>query len=124
MSFHFYTMVSHVTFEEFAFAGQKTTEHLEFGWSAPFPLALKTVASPQAPLGDLVSAIKEFSASGKLFELVKRHGGAVLIRGLPIKSPQDYSEIAHAFGFKAHEEVGRPPMRTVLAKNIKTANEG
>ncbi|KAF7557798.1 hypothetical protein G7Z17_g406 [Cylindrodendrum hubeiense] len=117
-------MASHVTFEEFAFVGQQSTEQLGFGWSAPFPLALKTVASPQASLGDFVDTIKEFSTSGKLFELVKRHGGAVLIRGLPIKSPQDYSEIAHAFGFRAHEEVGRPPMRTVLAKNVKTANEG
>lgn len=36
----------------------------------------------------------------------------------------DYSQIAHAFGFKAHEEVGRPPLRIVLAPNIKAVNEG
>ncbi|KPM38724.1 hypothetical protein AK830_g7842 [Neonectria ditissima] len=113
-----------VTFDKFAFAGQQDTAHLGFGWSAQFPLALKAVASPEAPLDDFVNAVRELSSSGKLFELVKQHGGAALIRGLPIRNPQDYSEIAHAFGFKAHEEVGRPPMRTVLAKNIKTANEG
>lgn len=48
----------------------------------------------------------------------------MLFRGLPIQTPDDYSEIAHAFGFSAHEEVGRPPIRTVVAKNVKTANEG
>lgn len=117
-------MAPNITFEEFAFAGQKNTENLGFGWNASFPLALKTMAPPQASLDDFSKAIKELSASGKIFELLKQHGGAVLIRGLPINSPQDYSELAHAFGFRAHEEVGRPPMRTVLAKNIKTANEG
>lgn len=61
---------------------------------------------------------------GELDRLVKRHGGALIIRGLPIKTPEDYSKVAHAFGFVAHEEVGRPPIRTVLAKNVKTANEG
>lgn len=32
--------------------------------------------------------------------------------------------MAHAFGFKVHEEVGRPPNSTVLAKNVETVNEG
>lgn len=68
--------------------------------------------------------MKELASSGKLPELEKRHGGAILVRGLPITSPDSYSEIAHAFGFRPHEEVGRPPLRTVLAKNVKTANEG
>ncbi|KAJ4423027.1 hypothetical protein N0V82_002294 [Gnomoniopsis sp. IMI 355080] len=56
--------------------------------------------------------------------LICKPGGALLIRGLPIHTADDYSEIAHSFGFVAHEEVGRPPIRIVLAKNVKTANEG
>ncbi|KAI7784386.1 hypothetical protein LA080_010169 [Diaporthe eres] len=39
-------------------------------------------------------------------------------------NPSLQDKVAHAFGFVAHEEVGRPPIRTVLARNIKTANEG
>lgn len=113
-----------ITFEDFTFEGQQSTKTLGFDWDAPFPLALKANAEGSATLQDYVTALKQLSESGKIFELVRKHGGAVLIRGLPIKTPQDYSELAHAFGFRAHEEVGRPPMRTVLAKNIKTANEG
>ncbi|KAJ9133366.1 Clavaminate synthase-like protein [Pleurostoma richardsiae] len=117
-------MAQSVSFTEFTFDGQQSTRALGFGWDAPFPLALKAVSAQSATLGDYTSALKELSISGKLSQLVKRHGGAVLIRGIPITTPQDYSDAAHAFGFRAHEEVGRPPMRTVLAKNVKTANEG
>lgn len=114
-----------VSFEEFTFDGQQNTQNLGFGWDAPFPLALQAVpASPDLALTDYIQAVQELAASGKLLELVNQHGGAVLLRGVPIQTPQDYSEVAHAFGFRAHEEVGRPPMRTVLAKNVKTANEG
>jgi hypothetical protein len=113
-----------ITFEPFAFDGQKSTKSLGFDWEASFPLALETKASSPAALSDYVAALKELTTSGDLFRLVRQHGGAVLIRGLPIHTPQDYSDLAHAFGFAGHEEVGRPPMRTVLAKNVKTANEG
>lgn len=117
-------MTTPVSFEEFAFEGQQNTKTLGFGWDASFPLALKAVTPRTATLQEYIEAIKRLAVSGKLPELVKQHGGAVLIRGIPINSPQDYSDVAHAFGFRAHEEVGRPPMRTVLAKNVKTANEG
>lgn len=117
-------MAPSITFNDFAFEGQQSTAALGFPWDAPFPLALRAESSEPATVQDHVGALKQLAASGKIFELVRKHGGAVLIRGLPIETPQDYSELAHAFGFDAHEEVGRPPMRTVLAKNIKTANEG
>ena len=117
-------MASLVSFEQFTFEGQQNTKTLGFNSDASFPLALKALSEDQVTLAASIEAIKELSASGKLFELVKEHGGAVLFRGLPLNTPQDYSDLAHAFGFRAHEEVGRPPMRTVLAKNIKTANEG
>ena len=117
-------MPTPVRFEDFAFEGQQSTKALGFEWDAPFPLALKAVSTKNAGLSDYIEAIKQLSSSGKLPKLVRKHGGAVLIRGIPINNPQDYSDVAHAFGFRAHEEVGRPPMRTVLAKNVKTANEG
>ena len=117
-------MAPQISFAEFAFDGQQSTKAFGFDSSASFPLALQVNAPESALLEEYVNALRDFSQSGRLFELVKQHGGAVLIRGLPIKNPQDYSDIAHAFGFRAHEEVGRPPLRTVLAKNVKTANEG
>ncbi|KAH8661684.1 hypothetical protein BGZ60DRAFT_413717 [Tricladium varicosporioides] len=110
-------------FTEFIFPGQQNTSLFGFSNSARFPLAFE----PQIPhptLSDSITAIKALSASGELKLLIQIHGGALLIRGLPITTPQEYSEVAHAFGFKAHEEIGRPPHRTVLAKNVKTANEG
>ncbi|CAH0053819.1 unnamed protein product [Clonostachys solani] len=117
-------MASQISFDEFTFEGQQSTKNLGFDWDAPFPLALQAVSPSSATLQDHIEALKELTKSGKIFDLVKKHGGAVLIRGLPIDNAQDYSDAAHAFGFRAHEEVGRPPARTVLAKNVKTANEG
>ena len=118
-------MSSPISFQEFSFAGQQSTKTLGFEWDASFPLALQAVSSAEeTTLKASIDALKELAQSGEVQQLSKQHGGAILFRGLPIKTPQDYSEVAHAFGFRPHEEVGRPPMRTVLAKNVKTANEG
>jgi hypothetical protein len=45
----------------------------------------------------------------------------VLVCDIPIKTSQDYSDVPHAFGFSAREELGRPPIlrRKVLVKNVK-----
>jgi hypothetical protein len=111
-------------FESFVFTGQKSTKDLGLPNDADFPLALRPAGSWNPSLSESIDAIKSFASSGELVKLVQKHGGAALFRGLPIRTAQDYSEVAHAFGFRAHEEVGRPPLRTVLAKNVKTANEG
>ncbi|KAJ4532159.1 hypothetical protein HRR80_001796 [Exophiala dermatitidis] len=127
-------------FEEFTFPGQQITSDFGYGYGNPaqttsspkvqqqpklFPLALKPSAewTPET-IDDAVEAITTLRESGALLDLVKEHGGAILFRGLPIKTALDYSRVAHAFGFRPHEEVGRPPLRTVLAPNVKTANEG
>lgn len=93
--------------------------------SAAFPagLQLKPELKP-ITLAGAVNAIKNLRNTGRLSQLLSAHGGAILFRGLPIATADDYSKVAHAFGFSAHEEVGRPPVRTVLAPNVKTANEG
>lgn len=111
-------------FEPFSFEGQHDVKDFADLPSAEFPLALRPANGWSPSLQDSVEAISQVSSSGELKTLVQKHGGALLIRGLPIKTPEDYSIFAHAFGFVAHEEVGRPPIRTVLAKNVKTANEG
>lgn len=111
-------------FEPFIFDGQKNTRDLGLPTDGPFPLAIRPQSSAQPTLQESIDALREVAQSGELYELVKQHGGAVLIRGLPIRTADEYSAVAHAFGFRPHEEVGRPPNRTVLAKNVKTANEG
>ncbi|KAF2995023.1 hypothetical protein E8E14_003901 [Neopestalotiopsis sp. 37M] len=112
------------SFQTFSFKGQQNTARLGFDHSASFPLALRPAGAWQPTLDEAVEAIRQFSESGDIFRQVQHHGGALLIRGLPINTAEDYSKIAHAFGFPPHEEVGRPPLRTLLAKNVKTANEG
>ncbi|KAF2791864.1 Clavaminate synthase-like protein [Melanomma pulvis-pyrius CBS 109.77] len=111
-------------FVPITFAGQERTRNFGYEEDHAFPLALKANENWNPTLDEAVASIKRASESDEIFQLVKSHGGAVLLRGLPIKTPDDYSRVAHAFGFQAHEEVGRPPIRTVLAPNVKTANEG
>ncbi|KAF4464220.1 taurine catabolism dioxygenase [Fusarium albosuccineum] len=110
-------------FKPFTFEGQQDTANFGLGWSAPFPLALQAPAGA-SDVSNSVQLLRDFTQSGELYRLIAHHGGAILIRGLPLKTPDDYSKVAHAFGFRPHIEVGRPPLRTVLAPNVKTANEG
>lgn len=117
-------MASEQIFEPFTFEGQVNVKTFSPLPSAEFPLALRPAHGWNPSLQESVEAISQLSSSGELKSLIRRHGGALIIRGLPIRTPEDYSKVAHAFGFVAHEEVGRPPIRTVLAKNVKTANEG
>ncbi|KAL3492441.1 hypothetical protein BJX62DRAFT_250638 [Aspergillus germanicus] len=111
-----------ISLEPFTFAGQKDTKDLGLRWSAPFPDALRATNIETIP--QAISTIKTLTQTGQLRTLAKQHAGAILIRGLPIKTAHDYSAVAHALGLQPHTEVGRPPLRTVLAPNVKTANEG
>lgn len=108
----------------FHFEGQKDTAAFLPLSRTEFPLALQPANGWTPSLQESIEAIQEMTRTGERQRLLHKHGGALLLRGLPIKTAGDFSEIAHAFGFVAHEEVGRPPIRTVLARNIKTANEG
>jgi alpha-ketoglutarate-dependent taurine dioxygenase len=110
--------------EPFSFEGQQRTKAFGFASDNPFPHALRTSHAWLPTINEAIQHIEELIQDGFLKKIVEQHGGAVVIRGLPITDAESYSRIAHAFGFSAHEEVGRPPIRTVLAKNVKTANEG
>lgn len=110
------------TFEPFTFDSQQDTSTFGLSPSAAFPLAL--TVNNVGTIPQAVEAILDFTKSGRLESSVKKHGGAILFRGLPLRTPDDYSKVAHAFGLRPHHEVGRPPLRTVLAPNVKTANEG
>jgi hypothetical protein len=111
-------------FDEITLAGQQSTTKFGYPSDHPFPLALVARQDWKPNLEAAISHLSTLSQSGLLFDLLHRHGGAIVFRGLPISSPDSYSRLAHAFGFTPHEEVGRPPIRTVLAPNVKTANEG
>ncbi|KAF2806585.1 Clavaminate synthase-like protein [Mytilinidion resinicola] len=67
--------------------------------------------SANIPLSELVASIRQFSSSGS-------------IRHLRLKSPDEFSQFAHAFGWPAHEDIGNPVRRTIHAPNVATANEG
>ncbi|KAL5001089.1 hypothetical protein BDV10DRAFT_182651 [Aspergillus recurvatus] len=96
-------------FSPFAFTSQRDTEDLGLPWSAPFPLALK--ATGEETIHQAVCAIRTFAESGQLRDLIKLHGGAILIRGLPIQTPQDYSSVAHALGAqRENRERGSPEL--------------
>lgn len=110
--------------EEFNFEGQRSTSTLGYQNNHAFPLALRVGSDWRPTVDQAADHIRDLGTSGALFGAVQQHGGALMIRGLPIQTADDYSLIAHAFGFEAHEEVGRPPVRIVLAENVKTANEG
>ncbi|OLN97938.1 Clavaminate synthase-like protein 3 [Colletotrichum chlorophyti] len=108
--------------EPFDEPGQQDTASFRLAWSAAFPLALKITKS--RGLAESIEIVAQLARSGEWKRLAKQYGGAILIRGLPIETPDNYSRVAHASGFRPHIEVGRPSLRTVLAPNVKTANEG
>ncbi|GAA6017756.1 hypothetical protein JCM10207_000486 [Rhodosporidiobolus poonsookiae] len=92
--------------------------------SLPFPLALAADPSIDS-LDAFVSAVDKVVEDGALIPLLNRHGGAILFRNTPARTPEDFSRIVHAFKLGTpHEELGNPVIRNLLAKNVATANEG
>lgn len=87
----------------------------------PFPLSLRP--APDSSLANITNEIRDLTASGHIRALLEGHG-AIYFQGLGLRDAHEFSKFAHAFGWKAHEEIGNPVRRTVLAKNVSTANEG
>ncbi|KAL1989112.1 hypothetical protein VTN96DRAFT_5875 [Rasamsonia emersonii] len=88
-----------------------------------FPLALSPVQAG-LPLHDLIDSIKRLSAAGKIRDLLNAHGGAIFFKDLGLRSAEEFSQFAQAFGWTPHEDIGNPVRRTVVAYNVATANEG
>ncbi|GAA5966652.1 hypothetical protein JCM3765_007261 [Sporobolomyces pararoseus] len=72
---------------------------------------------------DWVKVVREEWKRDEVDQVLARHG-ALLLRGLPIKTADDFSRFLHAFGWTAHEDVGNPVNRVVHAPNVANANEG
>ncbi|KAL1967160.1 hypothetical protein VTN77DRAFT_3451 [Rasamsonia byssochlamydoides] len=88
-----------------------------------FPLALSP-SKAGVPLPNLLDSIKRLSTAGKIRELLNTHGGAIFFKDLGLKSAEEFSQFAQAFGWTPHEDIGNPVRRTVVAFNVATANEG
>jgi len=89
------------------------------------PLALKPAASTDAApptLEQSIDSIKFLAQAGELDRKLARHG-ALLFRDLPINNAKDFSDFAHAFGYKPHEIIGIVVDRPLLAPNVAPANE-
>ncbi|KAK4212629.1 Clavaminate synthase-like protein [Rhypophila decipiens] len=93
-----------------------------FPKDALLPLSLAPT-NRNASLSQITAEIRDLKASGRIQDLLDRHG-AIYFQNLGLKSADEFSEFAHAFGWKPHEDIGNPVRRTILAKNVATANEG
>ncbi|KAH8600919.1 hypothetical protein B0O99DRAFT_736933 [Bisporella sp. PMI_857] len=87
-----------------------------------FPLSLSP-DQPGTSISDLVSAIQTATSKGIVRDLLTKHG-AIYFQNLDLKSPDEFSQFASAFGWTPHEDIGNPVRRTVHAFNVATANEG
>lgn len=87
-----------------------------------FPVSLGS-SDPLARTDDIIAAATDLRATGQIQSLLDRHG-AIYFQNLRLKDAHEFSKFAHAFGWSPHEVIGNPVRRTVLAKNVATANEG
>lgn len=92
-----------------------------------FPLSLSPAGGANVSASDLAHAIRrqseEGGGKGEIHDLLGKHG-AIYFQGLGLKTAAEFSDFAHAFGWTPHEDIGNPVRRTVLARNVATANEG
>ncbi|GAA5966880.1 hypothetical protein JCM21900_001953 [Sporobolomyces salmonicolor] len=121
-------MVQPASFVDFDFPGQRTLSSAPWigtdSESRLFPLALRTTSQIKT-LEEFVASIERLADEDAIVPLLNLHGGAILFRGTHATTPSDFSRIAHAFKIGTpHEELANPVIRTVLAKNVATANEG
>lgn len=88
------------------------------------PLALRPSSGNTPSLDAAVSAVESLQRdhNGYLTKKLATHG-ALLFRGLPIHSADDFSRFAHAFGYSPHEIIGIVVDRPLLAVNVAPANE-
>ncbi|KAK7095320.1 uncharacterized protein [Littorina saxatilis] len=95
----------------------KLPEQKEFD-GRPFPLTLGTEA-----LTDLPSALEWVQNQKSTTDELLVENGAIVFRGFPIKTPQDFDSFVKAFGGEPLEYVGGAAPRTVVTGNVFTANE-
>ncbi|KAK7030430.1 hypothetical protein VNI00_014174 [Paramarasmius palmivorus] len=82
--------------------------------ACPSPNNIKT-------LDEWVNAASNWPVT--LEKLLDEHG-AIILRGLPVTSADDFSRLLHSFGWSPHVDVGNMAKRKLLAPNVARANEG
>ncbi|KAE8374519.1 hypothetical protein BDV26DRAFT_41137 [Aspergillus bertholletiae] len=89
------------------------------------PLALRPTEDRKESLtlDAITSTIKTLQTRDQTFTKYLARHGALLFRNLPIRSADDFSKFAHAFGYKPHEIIGIVVDRPLLAPNVAPANE-
>jgi hypothetical protein len=115
-----------VQFEAFEVPGGREY----YGHVLPYGLKVTTPSGSDTdePLvNDAAAALSSLAQSGEITELLNRHG-AVLIRGVGHASAETFSKLVNAIeesrGSRPYEQIGLAGKRTVLGKNVWTANEG
>ncbi|KAJ6455817.1 hypothetical protein C8R45DRAFT_845497 [Mycena sanguinolenta] len=97
--------------------GQKTLPS-----GAVFPFAA-TGLSDSTTFAEHLALGTRWAETGALQKTLNAHG-AILLRGLPVTSPDEFSQLLHTFGWTPHEDVGNPVKRKVFAPAVAKANEG
>lgn len=88
------------------------------------PLALRLSSNEAEPsLDNVTEIIKALQAQDGILTKKLAVHGTLLFRDLPIYNAEDFSEFAHAFGYKTHEIIGIVVERPLLAPNVAPANE-
>ena len=116
-------MTTSIQFEAFDVPGARTYD----GSVLPGAFNIKSTNGEPVKVLDAAAALRDLGESGKLTELLNRHG-AVLFRGVGNPSAETFSVLVNAAeearGLKEHEQIGLAGKRTPIAKAIWTANEG
>lgn len=115
-----------VEFEPFEVPGARNY----FGKALPYGLQVKgSDPANQVPpnVDEAAASLRKLAESGSITELLDEHG-AVLIHGVGSPSAETFATLINAIeegrGSHPYEQIGLAGKRTVLAKNVWTANEG
>ncbi|KAJ5737095.1 uncharacterized protein N7483_002220 [Penicillium malachiteum] len=116
---------THLTFEEFDLP---LSNQRALGPPHPtgtvIPLALRPVQGDKTcRLEEVIESIEELQRKDKILTKKLARHGTLLFRNLPIKTADDFSKFAHAFGYSPHEIIGIVVERSLLAPNVAPANE-
>lgn len=88
--------------------------------SADFPLVV--LATDAARSAGIEACAREAYAMLHGESLLNRHG-AVLLRGLPLATPDDFATFCNALGWTSNKLGGGGTVRTVLAGTVRTASD-
>lgn len=114
-----------VEFEHFNVPGAQVVHSNSF----PYGLQVKIEEGKSNPpsLEDSVKSVQALSESGRVSELLQKHG-AVVLKGIGHPSAESFAEVINALekarGSRPYIQIGLAGKRTIVAENIWTANEG